>query len=362
MTPYLFPLAIVSGIVAMIYYTRWRTKSENARLEQRTDELIAAVVAVKLERYPELAAVFTRYIRECFRVDLSQMDFKQHITYVGKHLKKFRRRDYSRYFPGGEGEFVAAVSANLSEVIALQYNAHWELGDKAPFFPFLILELNNNKKTYCCPARGVIVQMVQGDGTQAIGQLLLPLENTQKIAADVAEFANSIQVDDDKTELELNGKLAKTMQLTQWVIYGLLALFMVVPALFLIFDKGGRLSIVLATLGVIDGIIVLSVLFNERWATYQLPRYRKLVMYKNHFSLEGDNDTLDISYNEVKWHQLGYMQFSNEDPEAILKLKTPLGNLSLKENYFTYPAGARMVLSEIAKRIEDAKQGENHAE
>lgn len=356
----LIPIGIVLGLIAAVYYLYRRIKSADKNMGVQMENLAETIGTIDLARFPELAERYRGYVQEVFGADLSAMTFRKHAKYVGTKLKKLGKHASEAYFPLGEAEFAAAVMADLGELIATRYNAHWERSKDVPFFPFLLIELPDGKKTFCSPGAAVIQQIGNdsaGGSGDFISGMILQFEDADAVQQEISQIADSYCVIQNRIELELNQKLLAGIKHSRWAFYGMLAFFSVIPILLFIAEPN-RKGIVLIALSGILILILIVASFKYRWMMYDLVRYERLVLERDHFRLEGAEKVLKFFYAEITFCKIGEKASElNRGPEIaeFLQIKVDGKRTTLLENYFLNHNAAKEVFAEIAQRVTVAK-------
>ena len=356
----LIPIGIVLGLIAAVYYLYRRIKSADKNMGVQMENLVETIGTIDLARFPKLAERFRGYVLEVFGADLSAMTFRKHAKYVGTQLKKLGKHASEAYFPQGEAEFTAAVMADLGELIAIRYNAHWERSKDVPFFPFLLIELPDGKKTFCSPG-AVVIQQIGNDSAGGSGDfisgMILQFEDADAVQQEISQITDSYCVTQNRIELELNQKLLAGIKHSRWAFYGMLLFFTVGPILLFIAEPN-RKGLALLTLSGIVILILIGVFIKDRWMMYRLERYERLILEPDHFRLEGAQTAWSCFYSEITFCRIGQKASGltiGPDIAEFLEIKTGRKRLILLENYFLNHNAAKEVFAEIAQRVTAAK-------
>ena len=341
---YVYPAVL--GLLAILFLS-W------LMIRHQAQKVIAAMMQIDLPRLPELAQKLSDYIQTVYRVDLTSMSLDDQVRYISGSLDKLPKGNYRTHFPQGKIQLYCSVIAFLGEVLRKCHHGNWVRQD-AEDIPIIRIELDEERNVFCNPALGVIFQIVHGDNSRAVVQIMRPLCKRESLILQYEKLAEAYQVDGNNITLELNDAALPVGFGKMIYVYALLPLLLVCGIGGLQIRDSFNWQVLFGVSLLISAALFLY--FKRINGITSLKGYRRMTVYSDKLVFEGNslsNIILDMKeviccHQAKKRYQFGQIK--------LLHIMDSRRHILLKEIYFINPGEKRDILEEIAKRIEEAKK------
>ncbi len=165
------------GRLVPVYRKRCRKK--------QISKAIVALAAMPLDRIPDVASGFARYVREAHGVDLGGLTYDQQVDYVLKNLFTLRRPAVNAYFDIpmsgelGEGIVIFGAGAWLGELVRSRQTAQWKKNSEEPLQPpYLEVTCAGDSVIPCQPFEMLLSAFSEKDTTAALAEMV-PFESRE---------------------------------------------------------------------------------------------------------------------------------------------------------------------------------------
>lgn len=184
--------AVFGLIVAFVF---WDRRWQRYRARSLAQKLQKIMETVEIEQIPQLSKTFADFVREVHGIDLSMMDFWEHVLYISRNLQSLWRPGAARYFPEGlatYGKLYLAVpaAADLGELVRAHHPAEWIRSEGSPeSLPFLRVDSGDGKFCYCHAFNAVWLQMpFKSKYIQPIVKMFMPFKSPEALQQSLKEI------------------------------------------------------------------------------------------------------------------------------------------------------------------------------
>ena len=167
------------------------------RKRERKKQIVKAIVALSampLDRIPDVASGFRRFVKEVHGVDLREMTYDQQVDYVQKNLFTLWRPELNVCIDipmSGELEWgivIFGVGAWLGELVCSRQTAQWKKNSGEPLWPpFLEVECCGGSVVPCQPFEMLLSAFSEKDAT-AVAAEMIPFESREILDNSIRTF------------------------------------------------------------------------------------------------------------------------------------------------------------------------------
>ena len=167
------------------------------RKRERKKQIVKAIVALSampLDRIPDVASGFRRFVKEVHGVDLLEMTYDQQVDYVQKNLFTLWRPELNACIDipmSGELEWgivIFGVGAWLGELVCSRQTAQWKKNSGEPLRPpFLEVECCGGSVVPCHPFEMLLSAFSEKDAT-AVAAEMIPFESREILDNSIRTF------------------------------------------------------------------------------------------------------------------------------------------------------------------------------